>query len=152
MVQFPLVKDSQQITKAFDKILKNYRTCGGGNIGESSVDALWKAVEGFQFRQSAIPVFLLFTDEPPLDPDTKKRTMSHTIREFKKRKIVCFCITIRDKRFENLSKETGGVWFQIFSDVDFLSILDRLFVTVVDRVEEIALKLPPTSTQRALPP
>jgi len=143
--RFPLIKDAHRISKAFEEILNKYRTSGGGNTGESSIDALWEAVEGLKFRQGAIKVLLLFTDEPPLDPDTRQRTMNYTITEFERRQILCFCITIPDARFKRLAKETGGNWFLISQDVNFLSILDQLFARVIEKVEEIALKLPPCS-------
>lgn len=150
MVQFPLITSAKRVSQAFREILSEHRTSGGGNVGESSIDALWKAAEGFEFQQDAIRVFLLFTDEPPLEPDVKQRNIIYTIKEFKRRKILCFCITIPDERFKRLAKETGGTWFEISSDVNFLSILDQLFTTVADKIEEIALKLLMNATKPAI--
>lgn len=150
MTRFALNGDASLTSKAFEDILNHYRTSGGSNVGESSIDALWKAFDGFEFRQEAIKVFLLFTDEPPLEPDTKQHTMNYTIQAFKQRQILCFCITISDDRFKRLANETGGNWFEISHDVNFLSILDQLFARVAEKVEEIALKLPPRSTKPAI--
>ena len=147
MTRFPLTKNASEVSHGFEEILNNYRTSGGGNDGESSIDALWTAVDGFEFRQEAIKVFLLFTDEPPLEPDTKQRTMNYTIQKFKQHQILCFCITKPDDRFKRLANETGASWFAISHDVNFLSILDQLFTKVVEKVEEIALKLPTRSTK-----
>ncbi|MBI2305304.1 MAG: VWA domain-containing protein [Chloroflexi bacterium] len=142
MVAFPLIANAQRIAHAFGEVLEKHRTSGGGNTGESSVDALWQAAEGFRFRQDAVKVFLLFTDEPPLDPDTKQRTMAYTIQEFKKRQIVCFCITGPDEGFKRLAKETKGDWFLISAGTDFLGILNKLFQRVADVTVEVGLRLP----------
>ncbi|MGB8657731.1 MAG: vWA domain-containing protein [Candidatus Zixiibacteriota bacterium] len=150
MFRFPLIRDADRISRAFAEILTNHRTSGGGNLGESSIDALWRALEGFEFRQEATRVFLLFSDEPPLEPDTKQRSMNYTIQEFKRHKIVCFSITIPDDRFKRLAKETGGSWFAISRDINFLSILDQLFARVIKKVVEIALKLPQDSAKPAI--
>lgn len=147
MVAFPLVTNAQRIARAFGEILEKHRTSGGGNTGESSIDALWQAAEGCKFREDAVKIFLLFTDEPPLDPDTKQRTMAYTIQEFKRMQIVCFCITVPDERFKRLAKETQGDWFQISATTDFLGILDKLFERVANVIIEVGLQLPPGSSK-----
>ena len=151
MVEFPLTASSERIAKAFGEVLESHRCWGGSNEGESSIDALFKSIELFGDSQRAVRVFLLFSDEPPLDPDTQGRTMGQAIAACRERDITCFAVTTPSARFKTLAAETGGEWFSISSGVNFLGILDRLFPRVIERIQEMSLQLPSGIPGKQLP-
>ncbi len=142
MVEFPLTASAGRIAKAFGEVLENHRCWGGSNEGESSIDALFKSIELFGDSQRSVRVVLIFSDEPPLDPDTRGRTMDQAIAACRQRGVTCFAVTTPNARFKTLAAETGGEWFSISSGVNFLGILDRLFPRVIERIQEISLQLP----------
>lgn len=151
MVAFPLTPGAERITNAFNVVLRKHGCSGGANRGESSIDALFKAMDLFGENRQAVRVFLFFTDEPPLEPDTLGRSMRQAIEECRKRGITCFAVTVPDMRFKALAADTGGEWFHISPGVDFTVILDRLFPRVAERIEEIALQLPQGGNRNGLP-
>ena len=151
MVEFPLTANAERMTEAFGVVLGSYRCWGGSNDGESSVDALFKSMELFGDGAQAVKVFLLFSDEPPLDPDTRGRTMRQAVAACRERAITCFTVTTPDARFKALAVDTGGEWFRISSGVNFLGILDRLFPRVIERIQELSLQLPPGIPGKQIP-
>jgi hypothetical protein len=151
MVAFPLAPGAERIAGAFNVVLREHGCSGGGNRGESSIDALFKAMDLFSNNRQAVRVFLFFTDEPPLEPDRLGRSMRQAIGSCRERGITCFAVTVPDARFKSLAAETGGEWFHISPGVDFTVILDRLFPKVVERIQEIALQLPQGGQRHGLP-
>ena len=109
------------------------RNDGGGNNGESSFEALDKAL-ALSFRQNAIKVFVLMTDEPAL---TRSFSPDQITKRLKQAGVLTFVISDPIDYFKRMASETGGKWFKISSETDFLSILDELFKTVTETVVEV---------------
>lgn len=86
---------------------------GGGNWGESSIDALFDGIVQYEFRPSSTVVFLLFTDEPPHDPDQSGRSMSDLIEELRSRRIVPYVVSRPLETFYRLANSNAGLHFDI---------------------------------------
>lgn len=111
------------------------RYSGGGNEGESSLEALLKAMNLSGFRQSAIKVFILMTDEPALQSEQLNADM--VIDTLRKKGALTFVISEPFDYFKRMARATGGTWFQISNDTNFLSILRRFGEKVAQVVEEV---------------
>lgn len=112
------------------------RNSGGGNIGESCLEALEKAMQ-LQGRPNAIRVFILMTDEPALEINT---TVSAVIGRLRERAIITFVISDPIDYYKEMARETGGEWFQVSSSTDFLSILDRFSRKVAEVIQAVQLE------------
>lgn len=96
------------------------RNSGGGNEGESSLEAISAALK-LPFRVGAVKVLIVITDEPAHQRDLRARTVTETLL---KREILTFCVTPPLRYFQEMATRTGGRWFQVAADTDFRSILD----------------------------
>lgn len=109
------------------------RNNGGGNNGESSLEALDKAF-ALNFRPNAIKVFVFMTDEPA---HRNKFKPNQIIGRLRQSGVLTFVISDPIDYFKRMASETGGKWFKISSDTNFLSILDDLFKKVTETVVEV---------------
>jgi len=107
---------------------------GGGNNGESSLEAMDKTLGLGTFRPDAIKVCILLTDEPAI---TRTFTPDAIIKRLKQAGMLTFVISEPQAYFKQMASETGGKWFQISSHVNFLSILDQLFKQVTQTVVDV---------------
>jgi hypothetical protein len=110
------------------------RNSGGGNEGESSLEALHKALSLKGYRRSAMKVFIFMTDEPALK---NRHTPSATITKLRKSETMVFVISDPLAYFKQMAAQTGGDWFQIKSGTDFLSILDKLFKKMGETITDV---------------
>jgi Mg-chelatase subunit ChlD len=110
------------------------RFSGGGNSGESSLETLDQVLKVTDYRPDAIKVCLLLTDEPPLTHQFRPVSITRRLREAG---ILTFVISDSQREFISLATETGGQWFPISAKVNFLSILDQLFVSLAQTVGEV---------------
>lgn len=104
---------------------------GGGNLGESSLDALDRALGLRGYREGAMKVFVLLTDEPALQRNFKADAMTGRLRQSK---VLTFVVSIPMDYYKEMAQRTGGDWFPISSDTNFLSILDELVIGVKSTV------------------
>lgn len=127
--------------------LKNIpRYSGGGNEGESSLEALNKALTLKGYRQAAIKVFVFLTDEPALQSPKSTGSpvytpslfkVSEVIADLRKKEVLTFVVSIDLPYYREMAKKTGGKWFPISSTTDFLSILDQLMTKVSQTIVEV---------------
>ncbi len=113
---------------------------GGSNDGESSLEALDKALSLPGYRSNSIKLFVLITDEPAL-----KRQLSPAgvIQALKAKEVVTFVISPALDYFREMAQRTGGEWFPVGSNTDFTSILaifDKLTQRVAAKIETIQLQ------------
>lgn len=108
---------------------------GGGNEGESSLEALQKALGLSGFRPGAIKVFILMTDEPALN--SRELNPNIMIDRLRKKGVLTFVISTPIDYWQKMAKTTGGEWFPISASTDFLSILDKLMSKVTETVIEV---------------
>ncbi len=110
------------------------RNSGGSNDGESSLDALDRALSFTTYRPNAIKVFVFMTDEPAL---MDHFTPEQIIKRLKQSGTITYVISDPIDYFQRMAKETAGKWFQISSQTNFLNILDQLFEKISETVEEV---------------
>jgi Mg-chelatase subunit ChlD len=97
------------------------RYSGGGNEGESSLEALEAALKQPGYRPDAIKVVVLITDEPALQRKLRPSTVSGKLREAG---AIAFVLSPKIKYFREMATETGGEWWNVDSGGDFSKILD----------------------------
>jgi hypothetical protein len=115
------------------------RNDGGGNEGESCLEAIVKALNLPGFRQNAIRVFIVMTDEPALQ--SKQLTAQSVSVNLRNAGVLTFVISEPFDYFKEMATRTGGHWFQISNDADFLSVLQvfsRRVSEVISEVQELA--------------
>lgn len=108
------------------------RFSGGANRGESSLEALQKAM-GMDFRDNVVKVALLITDEPALQ--TRQVKASDIIEQLVDREILTFVVSTPEKYFKEMAAVTGGRWYRISAQTDFTDLLE-MFGDIADRVSE----------------
>ena len=97
------------------------RYSGGGNEGESSLEALQAALDQPGYRPDAVKVVVLITDEPALQRRLRPATMSGRLREAG---AIAFVLSPNIKYFRSMATDTGGQWWNVDSGGDFSKILD----------------------------
>lgn len=106
------------------------RYSGGGNEGESSLEALRAALAQPGYRAGAMKVLVLITDEPALQKTLRPSTMTGMLREAG---AIAFVLSPNIKYFRAMAAETGGQWWNVDSGGDFSKILD-VFDKIATRV------------------
>jgi hypothetical protein len=97
------------------------RYSGGGNEGESSLEALQAALDQPGFRRDAVKVVVLITDEPALQRRLRPTTVTGKLRDAG---AIAFVMSPKIKYFRSMATETGGQWWNVDSGGDFSRILD----------------------------
>ena len=133
------------------------RYSGGGNEGESSLEALQAALDQPGYRPDTVKVVVLITDEPALQRRLRPATMSGRLREAG---AIAFVLSPNIKYFRSMATDTGGQWWNVDSGGDFSKILDVFdkiatkVASTVAAVHKLAggnvkeyLSLPPSSRE-----
>jgi hypothetical protein len=113
------------------------RYSGGGNEGESSLEAVQAALDQPGYRPDAIKVFVLITDEPALQRGLRPSTMVGRLREAG---AIAFVLSPNIKYFREMAKDTGGQWWNVDSGGDFsqiLSVFDKIATKVASTVAAV---------------
>lgn len=131
------------------------RYSGGGNEGESSLEALRAALNQPGYRTGAMKVLVLITDEPALQRQLRPSTMTGMLREAG---AIAFVLSPKIKYFRSLAADTGGEWWNVDSGGDFskiLAVFDKIATKVASTVVAVHkladgnvkeyLRLPPSS-------
>ena len=119
-----------QTTK--NSLQKIPRFSGGANNGESSLEALQKAM-ALDFRAGVVKVLLLITDEPALQ--SRNLNAAEIINDLVAREFLTFVVGTRDKYYKEMAKATGGKWYQVSAHADFTDLL-AMFGDIADRVTD----------------
>ncbi|MBI2767057.1 MAG: VWA domain-containing protein [Chloroflexi bacterium] len=112
---------------------------GGGNEGESSFEALQKAIVLRGFRRDSIKVAVLITDEPALQHTVTSRDVSKSVRSAE---MILFVVSPSLNYYRQLAKDNGGEWFQVSATTNLKAILalfDKLSRSVAIAVEKVHL-------------
>jgi Mg-chelatase subunit ChlD len=113
------------------------RYSGGGNEGESSLEALQAALDQRGYRPDAMKVVVLITDEPALQHKLRPATMTGRLREAG---AIAFVLSPNIKYFRSMATDTGGQWWKVESGGDFsqiLAIFDRIATKVAATVANV---------------
>jgi hypothetical protein len=154
IVATPFSSNAERV-KALLRGLPRYS--GGGNEGESSLEALQAALDMPGYRSDAMKVLVLITDEPALQRQLRPTTISGRLREAG---AMTFVLSPNIKYFRSMANDTGGQWWKVDSGGDFsqiLTVFDKISTKVaatVSAVHRLAggnvkdyLSLPPSSRE-----
>jgi hypothetical protein len=108
------------------------RNGGGGNEGETSLEALIKAMS-LEFRQQTVKVLILITDEPAIQREV---TANFVIRELKRKEFLTFVVSPPFEYFKEMANQNGGKWYQISADTDFTDLLE-MFKNIASKVSQV---------------
>jgi hypothetical protein len=97
------------------------RFSGGGNMGESSIEAMLGALDK-PWRPGAVRVVVLLTDEPALG---ENRAYS-VLTGLQEHEVVTFVASPDLEYFKTWAKQTGGKWFKIGQSMDTGNLLSLL--------------------------
>lgn len=114
-------KFTNNIETTKESLSKIPRYSGGGNEGESSFDAMDKAMAR-PFRQEAVKVLVLITDEPGLEHDNI--TAREIIRRLEQEEFLTFVVATPDNYYKEMGEKSGGKWYQVSGSSDFTDLLD----------------------------
>lgn len=113
------------------------RYSGGGNDGESSLEALHAALNQPGYRTGATKVVVLITDEPALQKQLRPSTMTGQLREAG---AIAFVLSPKIKYFQSMAIDTGGQWWNVESGGDFskiLAVFDKIATKVASTVAAV---------------
>ncbi len=113
------------------------RYSGGGNEGESALEALQAALDQPGYRPEAMKVVVLITDEPALQKKLRPATMSGRLREAG---AIAFVLSPNIKYFRSMATDTGGQWWNVDSGGDFsqiLAVFDKIATKVAATVAAV---------------
>lgn len=126
----PFVAD---VKSASNQLRTMPRFSGGGNTGESSIQAMLAACEK-AYRQYAVKVLVLVTDEPALGYQQGAQPVHAALSSLD---AVCFTVAPNLPYYRDWATAHGGEWRQVGLTVDTSAIL-RLFTSLLSRVVEVA--------------
>ena len=122
--------DKVKVTK---KSLQNIPRYGGGsNEGESSLEALEKAL-ALPFRTNAVQVIILITDEPALQHNIRASDM---VNRLARRQVLTFVVSPPLAYFKEIAVKSGGKWYQVTADIDFTDLME-MFKKVAREVSQV---------------
>lgn len=113
------------------------RFSGGGNEGESSLEALQAALSQQGYRPDAMKVLVLITDEPALQRKLRPSAVSGALREAG---ALTFVLSPNIKYFRAMATDTGGQWWNVESGGDFskiLEVFDKIATKVASTVAAV---------------
>jgi hypothetical protein len=96
------------------------RYSGGGNEGESSLEALQAALDQPGYRADAMKIVVLITDEPALQRKLRPAAVTGKLRQAG---AIAFVLSPKIKYFQAMATETGGQWWNVTTGGDFSHIL-----------------------------
>jgi hypothetical protein len=108
------------------------RYSGGGNEGESSLEALEKAI-GLPFRSDAVKVLILITDEPAHQHRIRARDMTNRLAQ---NEFLVFVVSPPMSYFKEMATKNGGKWYQVSVDTDFTDLIE-VFKQIAEKVSQV---------------
>lgn len=93
---------------------------GGGNEGESALEAVEKALS-LQYRPGAVKALILISDEPALQHRLKASDITHRLVQSE---ILTFVVSPDEAYYRAMAAKTGGTWYQVSAHTDFTGLLD----------------------------
>jgi len=118
--------------EATQKSLRNIpRNSGGGNEGESSLEALERALS-LPFRQDAVKVIVLITDEPA---DQQHLLAQDVIGRLVERQCLVFVASSPQGYYKQMAALSGGKWYKVSAHTNFNDLLS-LFKDLARKVSQ----------------
>ena len=125
----PWVKD---VPRAQAQLQGMPRFNGGGNFGESSLEAMHGAISR-NFRPNALRVIVLITDDAP---HLKRHSVGSITRELIEGDFLCFVVAQHENIYLPFARETGGTTTRISAEVDasrFISLFRKVATDISKR-------------------
>jgi Mg-chelatase subunit ChlD len=108
------------------------RYSGGGNEGESSLEALERALS-LPFRSNAVKAVVLITDEPA---DQHQLNAEAMIGRLTERQMLVFVASPPYKYFQRMALRNGGQWYRISARTNFNDLL-KIFRDLATQVSQV---------------
>ena len=108
------------------------RYSGGGNEGESSLEAIERALS-LPFRPDAVKTLVLITDEPA---HQQRLRASDIIGRLVERECLVFVASPPIGYFKQMAQRNGGQWYQVAADTHFNDLLN-LFKDLARKVSQV---------------
>ena len=127
----------QDVPRAQAQLQGMPRFNGGGNYGESSLEAMHGALSR-NFRPNALRVIVLITDDAP---HVKKHSVGSITKELVEGDFLCFVVAQHENIYLPFARETGGTTTRISAEVDasrFISLFRKVATDISKRT--VALK------------
>ncbi len=130
-----IVSDEPFVTNvaaARQQLRSMQRFSGGGNLGESSVEAMLAACRK-PYRDGAVKVLVLITDEPAFGFQQGQHAVDSALSSLD---AACFTVAPDLQYFKRWASQHGGEWRQVGTTVDTQAIM-RLFNSLLTRMVEV---------------
>lgn len=108
------------------------RFSGGGNTGESSVDAMLAACRK-TYRKEAVKVLILITDEPALGIQQGQHAVHSALFSLD---AICFTVAPNFSYYKQWASQHGGEWRKVSVSVNTTAIMN-LFTSLLTRMVEV---------------
>jgi hypothetical protein len=127
-----VVAPTQDIEKIKHGLKYIPRNNGFGNLGESVLEAIDEAFK-VQYREKAVKVMVVITDEPALQWATK---VEKTISTMTQREFLVFVVATDEPYYHDMAIKNGGIWKEIGPNTDLAEIL-KLFNEMAKKVSQV---------------
>jgi Mg-chelatase subunit ChlD len=114
---FEFTDDVQRVKETLSAVP---RYGGGGNSGESSLEALDKAL-ALHFRPNVVKALILITDEPALQHEVNAVDLT---RRLAQKEMLTFVVSPPEHYYQEMARRTGGVWYQVSANADFTGLIE----------------------------
>ncbi|HKC04996.1 MAG TPA: vWA domain-containing protein [Patescibacteria group bacterium] len=128
-----VVSPTENIEKIKQGLNHIPRNNGFGNLGESVLEAIDEAFK-IQYREKAVKVMVVITDEPALQWATK---VEKTISTMTQGEFLVFVVATDEPYYKEMALKNGGIWKEIGPDTDLAEIL-KLFSEMAKKVSQVA--------------
>jgi hypothetical protein len=126
---FGFTDDVERVKTTLKKVP---RYGGGSNAGESSLEAMDKAL-ALPFRPNVVKAVVLITDEPALQHQFSAADITQRLAHGE---ILTFVVSPPKDYFRQMARHTGGTWYKVAADADFTGLLD-LFRSIAVRLSTV---------------
>lgn len=120
------------VASASQQLRSMQRFSGGGNLGESSIEAMLAACRK-PYRSDAVKVLVLITDEPALGHKQGQHSVEGALASLD---AACFTIAPNLPYYKHWASRHGGEWRRVGASVDTDAIM-RLFTSLLTRMVEV---------------
>ena len=124
VTDLPFVTTAEQAKK---QLRDMPRFSGGGNVGESSIEAILGATRK-PWRDGAVRIVILLTDEPALKPERSDKVLATLLSA----EIITFVASPDRDYYKSWAARTEGEWFMIGQSMDTEALMDLLHRLVGD--------------------
>jgi Mg-chelatase subunit ChlD len=110
------------------------RYSGGGNEGESALEAIERALS-LPFRSDAVKTLVLITDEPAHQQRLRAEDIINRLVE---REFLVFVASPPIGYYKQMAQRNGGKWYQIAANTNFNDLLE-MFRDLARKVSQVVL-------------